>query len=734
MATIVTRAGKGSALTHNEVDANFTNLNTDKVESSALATVATTGAYSDLTGTPTLATVATTGAYSDLSGTPTIPTDFVSAASGGTFTGNVDFSAGIDVTGNVTVTGTVDGVDIATRDGVLTTTTTTANAALPKAGGTMTGAITFAAGQTFDGRDVSADGAKLDGIESGATADQTAAEILTAIKTVDGSGSGLDADTVDGIHASSFAQLSGATFTGDITVSGGDIILGGTGRIQGIDTVTDATDATSKTYVDTAVAGAGGGGSYDFTASGAISNGDAVVLNSDGTVSVVAGVSQSSGTPVSISGETPFFYMAGVFDSSNNKVVVVYSDSSNSRYGTAVVGTVSGTSISFGTPVVFESAQTDRIVAVFDTSANKVVVSYADIGNSTYGTSIVGTVSGTSISFGTPVVFVSSTVTSFASVFDTTNNKTVVTYRKTSSSGPYAIVGTVSGTSISFGGEVQIDGTNSRNSSITYDAGNDRLVYLFTDSSEYTYVSVGYVSGSATTWGTKTNGPNYGNYTYTRTVEYDPSSGKVLFLYSDGADPQYLYGRVGTVSGTSISYGTASKLSTQSSSMMDYGNMATYDSGASVIVMPWSDNSANIYVYNCAISGTSVSATSYTVDSSAQFAGFAACAVVYDSNSKALVANYADGLNSDYFTSVVYYNPSSNVTDYIGIAEQAISDTATGTVTVMGGVNESQSGLTIGSKYYLDNSGSLTTTVTAGREVGRALSATDILLTTGEVT
>lgn len=37
-----------------------------------LATVATTGAYSDLTGKPVLATVATTGAYSDLSGTPTL--------------------------------------------------------------------------------------------------------------------------------------------------------------------------------------------------------------------------------------------------------------------------------------------------------------------------------------------------------------------------------------------------------------------------------------------------------------------------------------------------------------------------------------------------------------------------------------------------------------------------------------------------------------------------------------
>ena len=35
MATIVTRSGKGSALTHNEVDANFNNLNNDKLETSA---------------------------------------------------------------------------------------------------------------------------------------------------------------------------------------------------------------------------------------------------------------------------------------------------------------------------------------------------------------------------------------------------------------------------------------------------------------------------------------------------------------------------------------------------------------------------------------------------------------------------------------------------------------------------------------------------------------------------
>mgnify|MGYP003135244439 CR=1 FL=1 len=48
-------------------------------------------------------------------------------------------ATGLDVYNNITLSGTVDGVDIAARDAVLTSTTTTAGAALPKAGGTMTG-------------------------------------------------------------------------------------------------------------------------------------------------------------------------------------------------------------------------------------------------------------------------------------------------------------------------------------------------------------------------------------------------------------------------------------------------------------------------------------------------------------------------------------------------------------------------------------------------------------------
>ena len=45
------------------------------------------------------------------------------------------------------------------------------------------------------------------------------------------------------------------TISGDLTVSGGDITLGGaTGRIQGIDTISSGTDAVNRNYVDTEIA------------------------------------------------------------------------------------------------------------------------------------------------------------------------------------------------------------------------------------------------------------------------------------------------------------------------------------------------------------------------------------------------------------------------------------------------------------------------------------------------
>ena len=69
-------------------------------------------------------------------------------------------------------------------------------------------------------------------------------------------------------------------------------------------------------------------------------------------------------------------------------MLIAYKDNDTS-HGNAIVGTVSGTAISFGSATVFESATTDYTFAVYDASAKQVVISYTDSGNSYYGTSVV---------------------------------------------------------------------------------------------------------------------------------------------------------------------------------------------------------------------------------------------------------------------------------------------------------------------------------------------------------
>ena len=95
------------------------------------------------------------------------------------------------MTGAITTNSTFDGVDIATRDGVLTSTTATADAALPKAGGTMSGAIVMATN-------------KITGMGDPASAQDAATKAY-----VDSADSAQTLDSITGV---------GATTTNSITV------------------------------------------------------------------------------------------------------------------------------------------------------------------------------------------------------------------------------------------------------------------------------------------------------------------------------------------------------------------------------------------------------------------------------------------------------------------------------------------------------------------------------------
>ena len=107
--------------------------------------------------------------------------------------GNVDFNGDLDVDG----TTNLDVVDI---DGAV------------DMASTLTVASNIVVGGTVDGRDVATDGTKLDGIEASATADQSNAEIRTAVEAATDSNVFTDADhsKLNAIEASATADQTDA--------------------------------------------------------------------------------------------------------------------------------------------------------------------------------------------------------------------------------------------------------------------------------------------------------------------------------------------------------------------------------------------------------------------------------------------------------------------------------------------------------------------------------------------
>jgi hypothetical protein len=187
---------------------------------------------------------------------------------------------------------------------------------------------------------------------------------------------------------------------------------------------------------------------------------------------------------------------------SATQFVVVYRDNGNSGFGTAVVGTVSGSSISFGSEVVFNSASTyDSSVAAL--SATQVVVVYRDGGNSNFGTAVVGTVSGSSISFGSEGVF-NSAQSVYTSVVALSATEVVVVYRDDgNSSFETAVVGTVSGSSISFGSEVVFSSAGWGYPSVAALSATEVVVVYVDHWNGFLMAVVGTVSGSSISFGSE---------------------------------------------------------------------------------------------------------------------------------------------------------------------------------------------------------------------------------------
>ena len=103
---------------------------------------------------------------------------------------------------------------------------------------------------TVDGRDVSADGTKLDGIETGATADQTAAEIRTLVESASDSNVFTDADhtKLNGIEASATADQTNAEIRAAVEAASDSNVFTDADhtKLNGIETAATADQTASE--------------------------------------------------------------------------------------------------------------------------------------------------------------------------------------------------------------------------------------------------------------------------------------------------------------------------------------------------------------------------------------------------------------------------------------------------------------------------------------------------------
>ena len=150
------------------------------IQPADLATVATTGAYSDLTGLPTLGTAAATDSTAYATAAQGALADSA-LQSGDNISSLTNDSGYISSNQTITLSGDVSGSG--TTSIVVTVADDSHNHVI----------------SNVDGLQTALD-AKLE------SSSYTASDVLTKIKTVDGSGSGLDADLLDGLHSSAFAS------------------------------------------------------------------------------------------------------------------------------------------------------------------------------------------------------------------------------------------------------------------------------------------------------------------------------------------------------------------------------------------------------------------------------------------------------------------------------------------------------------------------------------------------
>ena len=475
------------------------------------------------------------------------------------------------------------------------------------------------------------------------------------------------------------------------------------------------------------------------TASGAIADTAAVIIKSDGNLASVVGTSASLGSETAINSDTSSYPFEIVFDSTNNKVVI-------SNYGDGAdfhtyVGTVSGTSISWGSMVEISNSLNENGTCIYCEHNDSIVYAWT-LGNSNRDLGCrVGEVSGTAISLssgGETEIANSSAAGQYPKIYPnlaySESTDKVICFYISGTKLLYSI-GTFSGSAgaltVSWSsGAYVYNGSTSSNGIPAADNVNNKIFHVWRKdvSGGQGIITCGTISSNTFTYASDVTFTSTNDNILYPSVTYSPQDDKVLILWqASNGNIKYA---VGQAAGSSTTVSVGSEGTLYSGTDAEWPR-ACYDSTNGKITVRYSVTTGSDVLYllqgNFGSGNTITWETAQTYNNGSRMA-FGS--VAHDSNAGKIVTAFRDDGDSGHANSLVWSPASTNIDseNFVGFADGAVSNGQTATVNVAGNT-VTKSSLTPGKKHYIQNDGSLSTTAaTPSVEAGIALSSTKLLI------
>lgn len=240
-----------------------------------------------------------------------------------------------------------------------------------------------------------------------------------------------------------------------------------------------------------------------------------------------------------------------------DKFVVAYQDGADSNHGTARIGILVDDNIIFGEESEFLSVDGALHISVAVLSPNSFVVAYQDFSDSRHGTAKIGNISGTDITFGDETEFLSVDGAEYISVSTLSSSGFVVSYMNTADSlHGISRVGIVSGTTITFGSEQKFNNNGSTTNISTAAMDDSNFVVAYKDGGDNNHgtTKIGSISGTDITFGTESEFLSEDGVAELSVGSL--SATKFIICYKDVSDSDYGKSIIGTINDTDILFGT----------------------------------------------------------------------------------------------------------------------------------------------------------------------------------